>query len=806
MSKSSNRYKPAEKEVVINNDDPTLEPIRIPMPKPPPIEQIDGYGLAAEMQKFTYQQMPHKLVQIEEMIRKRNRLKSSDEITLQMIYGELTDNHAYYKDEILWIKKQIRRSYLGYWFFNNGVPTYMNGPNYCFINFWPIGNKNHPDGLADYRDRDRRWFHAFYYSLTTTTGIFKYKITYQNDNLKGTTAPLVKYMNTKKGLNDFLKKHKDSYYTEGRYEVDLGRRTLYGMVYSKYRQEGATSRAGFCNWYVTALLNAGGHGGVQSLTDDHAQKVYLNHIAVRLRSMPFFFKLVTDGSTIPKSGIHFIAPPSYKMGSLGSMSFHEHGGSITFQSSGERAYDSMTLAFIHHDEVGKQDKSQGITVDAYVRWIVCKRALVQGIYIRGYGLLTSTLGEMTKGGGKIMKDIMYDSMHEQRDDNGETKSGLMSVFFSSADGLPGFIDEYGNSIIEDPERPVKTLNGTVVDVGAKTFLLNRRRMFELEDREEELITEMRDYPLEFKESFMGSAKSSVMPVLRISKRVTDLMMTPELYKNVDFEWVNGSFGGRVKMVERLDGSGLWTGSWFPPLEQTNLIQYSEHHTGVKAYKPSWQVANKFVMGVDIAKHSTQEVMGKKKSFHSAMLFYKHDNQIDPSEGPFLKSRDQWVSNKFILSCKTRDMNKREFAEECLKVSIYYGSMVYPEMNISDIYEYFRDWGFMGYLLYDVDTFGAPRPLPGYVVSSGNVNTTKQEVWDLTEEYLKENVEYENDIEYLKECKDIGSMDEMTKFDRFAAACAALRGARSMHSKYVEFIESYENEHNFDGVKIDTYYY
>ena len=40
-------YQPALTEIVYHEDDKNLDTIRVQLPKPPPLEQIDGYGLEA---------------------------------------------------------------------------------------------------------------------------------------------------------------------------------------------------------------------------------------------------------------------------------------------------------------------------------------------------------------------------------------------------------------------------------------------------------------------------------------------------------------------------------------------------------------------------------------------------------------------------------------------------------------------------------------------------------------------------------------------------------------------------------------
>jgi hypothetical protein len=49
---------------------------------------------------------------------------------------------------------EVERCKKGYWFFSNGVPTYITGKNYFYLQWWKLEDDIHPD----YRDADRRYF------------------------------------------------------------------------------------------------------------------------------------------------------------------------------------------------------------------------------------------------------------------------------------------------------------------------------------------------------------------------------------------------------------------------------------------------------------------------------------------------------------------------------------------------------------------------------------------------------------------------------------------------------------------------
>lgn len=50
--------------------------------------------------------------------------------------------------------KEVEKCKKGYWFFNNGVPTYITGKCYFYLQWWKLEDDIYPD----YRDADRRYF------------------------------------------------------------------------------------------------------------------------------------------------------------------------------------------------------------------------------------------------------------------------------------------------------------------------------------------------------------------------------------------------------------------------------------------------------------------------------------------------------------------------------------------------------------------------------------------------------------------------------------------------------------------------
>lgn len=102
-------------------------------PDPPPETTIEGFGLPREEQFWRRKELPDFF----------------DDVDLDKD-GNAILNHqqqAYATIEVTRCKK-------GYWFFNNGIPTYITGKNYFYLQWWKLED----DIFPDYRDADRRYF------------------------------------------------------------------------------------------------------------------------------------------------------------------------------------------------------------------------------------------------------------------------------------------------------------------------------------------------------------------------------------------------------------------------------------------------------------------------------------------------------------------------------------------------------------------------------------------------------------------------------------------------------------------------
>jgi len=663
------QYKDADTHIVINVD-PDLHKITIPLPKPPKPRKIAGYGLPAKEQKWRPDPLPDKLIELQE-----NPIYE----TIEEIWEEMEERSEYYEKEWKYIEKQWERREKGYWFYNNGVPTYITGNHYFHINTWEMDI-----GLGEYRDRDRRWW--------ITLGFFQ----------------------------------KDPF--------------CLGMNYPKHRREGATNRTQ-CWMYegISKTLNV--HGGIQSMTEGHAQDgVFQDHLIVGWRGLPFFFQPVHSGTTTPVGSLRFFTPARKSLqGSLRAKKGDALNSYIDFKPSNPSAYDTFKLYRYHGDEVGKTKD-----VDVNKRHNIIRQCLSLGAgkKIIGFCVNTSTVGEMTKGGGEKFAKLCKQSHYQERTENNQTLSGLYNFFMPATEGLEGFIDEYGNSMITEASLHLQNTRQAYLDAGD-------------EDGYNEFV---RQHPIWFKECFRGGTKGCNFNSIILNRRLDEFAFGNKYLTNGNFKWENDIPDSTVIWMPDPSSPKFRTSFLFEPGESNKQVFDGE-------LKLPDNIQN-FIAGGDPFKFD--QTSGTRKSDGSGSVFMKRDSTIDPDDKPL---RD-WITHRFCCTYSHRPKTKEEFGEDMLMMCIYYGCEMNCEINVPFLWDYFKQRGYVGYLYYGIDR------KTGFINKNPGFNTLKGVQDDIYREYhtyIERHGMREVHDKILRQCLDIE--DDMGPYDQFVSGGAALLGAK-----------------------------
>lgn len=501
----------------------------------------------------------------------------------------------------------------------------------------------------------------------------------------------------------------------------------YGLIYMKHRRDGATHRACAIN-YFTTIQNRESHSGIQSKTGTDAGKVFKKLVSA-WRKLPQFLQPIHEGTTFPKKALQFFEPAERIGKNNRRVKTSEALESwIDFLPTQSEAYDGDKLLFYHMDEAGK-------TVEANVSetWDIVKECLNLGDKIVGKGLITSTVAEFEKKGGKYFKEIwdMSDQCGD-RDENGRTLSGLYRLFIPAYDGLEGFIDEYGFSLIEPSQPTAKTENQKL---GAKRFLENKREGYRKAGKGEKLSEYKRLYPFNEKECFAGASGKCEFDIEKIETRLEEFTYK-KFSKRYDLDWEGGKRDTRV--VARGSSNGPFQFAWMPgKVEETNrVVKTGERHDLLEGtnqtylrniYKPD--NCKRFVIGIDPYDHDiTVSGSGSKAA---AYVLKKHDE---------LEEVDVW-NNVFVVQYLHRPKMAKIFYEDMIKLCVFFGCEMLYETQKPGIKRYFEDRGYEQFLMLKVkDAESKLQKMRGNRnIEVGQAASTKttQQIAEHTEEYVYE---------------------------------------------------------------------
>jgi len=732
--------------------DPSLVPIRISLPKPPSLELIAGYGLDPLEQKWARPEIPFKLTQLEKEVKRDLELRLSsnknERVTgykvLDEIWKRIEDNTEYYAEEIKFIKQMWWYRIYGYWFFCKGKPTYICGWHFFFLTFWKIDGSFYPE----YRDVDRRELLAWTYFKET-------KETFKNLDEKGNAI-----------INN-----------NGEYEIEeLNYNTFFGIAEAKGRRRGVSNKAQSSQFEVIAKKKSA-LGVIFSMTEDSANKLFTNITVRAFRQIPFFFLPTWDGYFEQSKEVFFNKPKNIILGDdLQSRITHA-------ESAYGGEFDGMKIDMAVYDEEGKTR-----SVDITKRWNTHKRASALGPRILGFSFHVSTTEDLDVDGGKHFQKMIYSSSFYNRNEiNGQTPTGLATVFFPSYDGYEECIDYWGYSVIDYPtEEQIKY--GYKLKYGAKKILQSERDALlnskDLRDKVEyrRLVVK---FPFTLDECFLLTVGGTSVDLDIINKRNAELRRIKEPFVRGNFEWASEKYG---KVYFLPSDEGRWEISKLLNPGETNLkvlTQFYDEFNGT--IKDVWmpKYPNKFTMGVDPFDFKGDKEMaldtGSRMSDGGIAVYWERDLSIDPED----KNIYEWESSRFVAVYRSRPLS-HIFDEDVLKAAIYYGAMIFPETNKGNIWKYFTvTTNFDGYLLYEYDEATCKyKTRPGVY----QLEKSKQDIWDCFRNHISFRGHKECHSLLLNEIAALKLFEDLNRNDCAAAAGCALLGSKSRARQSLESID------------------
>jgi hypothetical protein len=339
---------------------------------------------------------------------------------------------------------------------------------------------------------------------------------------------------------------------------------------------------------------------------------------------------------------------------------------IDWKNTGDNSYDGEKLKLLVHDESGKWERPDNILNN----WRVTKTTLRLGSRIIGKCMMGSTSNALDKG-GENFKTLYHNSDVTKRNRNGQTSSGLYSLFIPMEWSYEGFIDTYGLPVFDTPQEAVKGVDGNWIEYGVIEHWQNE--VDGLKSDQDSLNEYYRQFPRTEQHAFRDETKQSLFNLTRIYEQIDyneDLRNTSIITRG-SFQWENGIQDTRVIFYPNKDGRFLV--SWVPPLHLQNHIVIKN---GVK-YPGNEHCA----FGCDPYDISgTVDGKGSNGALSGLTKF----------------SMEEVPANQFFLEYIARPQTAEIFFEEVLMACIFYGMPILAENNKPRLLFHFKRRGYRGY--------------------------------------------------------------------------------------------------------------
>ena len=583
-----------------------------------------------------------------------------------------------------YIETEFDRRENGFFFMNNGVETYMTGSHYMYCQWTKIDV-----GLPDFREANRIFF------------IY--------------------------------------------WEACRADDRCFGMVYLKIRRSGFSFMAS-SEAVNIATLAKDARIGIQSKTGGDAKTMFTNKVVPISSNLPFFFKPIMDGMDKPKTELAFRVPASKitKKNMYDSSEVELEGldTSIDWKNTADNSYDGEKLVYLVEDESGKLEAPNNILNG----WRVRKTCLRLGSRIIGKCMMGSTPNALAKGGANFKK-LYEDSNIKTRNENGQTRSGMYSLYIPMEWNFEGYIDRYGMPVFRKPENPIIGIDGRPITNGAIDYWENE--VASLKNDSDALNEFYRQFSRTESHAFRDESKASLFNLTKIYQQIdyNDSLIRDQILTRGSFHWKNGEKDTQV--VWTPDPRGRFLVSWIPNTAMQNQVIYKNgnkypgnEHIGAFGCDP-----------YDIS--GTVGGGGSNGSLHGLTKF----------------NMDNAPSNHFFLEYIARPQTAEIFFEEVLMACVFYGMPILVENNKPRLLYHFKNRGYRGFSMNRPDKHftnlsKTERELGGIPNSSEDV---KQSHAAAIQSYIEKYVGMDTEGTY-RDSDEMGDMyftrtiEEWAKFD------------------------------------------
>jgi hypothetical protein len=519
----------------------------------------------------------------------------------------------------------------------------------------------------------------------------------------------------------------------------------FGMDYLKIRRSGF-SFMGSSECINVATLARDSRIGILSKTGSDSKKMFTDKVVPINSRLPFFFKPIMDGMDKPKTELAFRIPASKitkkNMSTVLNDDMEGLDTTIDWKNTDDNSYDGEKLLLLVHDESGKWIKPNNILNN----WRVTKTCLRLGSKIIGKCMMGSTSNALSKGGGNFKK-LYEDSDITSRNRNGQTKSGMYSLFIPMEWNMEGFIDRYGFPVLHNPDKPVLGIDNEMITQGAIDYW--QAEVDSLKDDADALNEFYRQFPRTESHAFRDESKQSLFNLTKIYQQIdyNDTLITEHHVTRGSFAWKDGVKD--TKVVWNPNKNGRFLVSWTPSGTLQNRV---ETRHGRK-----WP-GNEHIGAFGCDSYDISGVVGgggSNGALHGLTKF----------------SMEDAPSNEFFLEYIARPQTAEIFFEDVLMACVFYGMPILCENNKPRLLYHFKNRGYRGYSMNRPDKVinklsKTEKELGGIPNSSEDI---KQAHASAIESHIEKYIGFGSEVGDRSE-DDIGSMpftrtlDDWSKFD------------------------------------------
>jgi len=506
-----------------------------------------------------------------------------------------------------YIESEFNKRENGFWFSNKKTPTYITGTHYMYLQWSKIDV-----GKPDFREANRLFY------------IF--------------------------------------------WEACKADKRCYGMCYLKNRRSGFSFMASG-EAVNMATISSDARFGILSKTGADAKKMFTDKVVPISVNYPFFFKPIQDGMDRPKTELAYRVPASKltRRKITSNEKIEELTGldtTIDWKNTGDNSYDGEKLKLLVHDESGKWERPDNILNN----WRVTKTTLRLGSRIIGKCMMGSTSNALDKGGDNFKK-LYNNSDVTKRNRNGQTSSGLYSLFIPMEWNYEGFIDSYGLPVFDTPETEVKGPYGDFIDTGVIDHWDNEADG--LKNDQDALNEFYRQFPRTEEHAFRDETKGSIFNLAKIYEQI-DINGEKAPITIGNFQWSGGVKDTKVVFYPNQQGN--FKVSWTPQQHLQNKIVLKN---GIK-YPGNEHMGAFGCDSYDIS--GTVDGKGSKGSLHGLTKLSMEDSP----------------ANHFFLEYIARPATAEMFFEDVLKAMIFYGMPLLCENNKPRLLYYLKRRGYRGF--------------------------------------------------------------------------------------------------------------